>query len=55
MIPTISKPTRVTRHTAAAIDHVLSHTIMDNIEIKTAVVKQIFPTIFLSSLLQKTK
>ena len=39
MIPTINKPTRVTRHTATAIDHVFTNTIMGNIEIKTAIVK----------------
>ena len=39
MIPTINKPTRVTRHAATAIDHVFTNTIMDNIEIKTAIVK----------------
>ena len=38
-IPTINKPTRVTRHTTAATDHVFTNTIMDNIEIKTAIVK----------------
>ena len=37
MIPTINKPTRVTRHTAIAIDQVFTNTIMDNIEIKTAI------------------
>ena len=52
MIPTINKPTRVTRHAATAIDHVFTNTIMDNIEIKTAIVKT---DIFLSSLRQKTK
>ena len=41
MIPKISKPTRVTRHIATAIGHVLSYAIIDNIEIKTATVKQI--------------
>ena len=50
MIPTINKPTRVTRHTATAIDHVFTNTIMGNIEIKTAIVKtdisDHFPTIF---------
>ena len=39
MIPTINKPARVTRHTATAIDHIFTNTIMDNIEIKTAIVK----------------
>ena len=38
-IHTINKPTRVTRHTTAAIDHVFTNTIMDNIDIKTAIVK----------------
>ena len=50
MIPTINKPTRVARHTATAIDHVYTNTIMDNIEIKTASVKtdvsDHFPIIF---------
>ena len=39
MIPTINKPTRVTRHTTTAIDHVFTNTIMGNIGIKTAMVK----------------
>ena len=50
MIPTINKATRLTRHGATAIDHVLTYTIMDNIEIKTAIVKtditDHFPIIF---------
>ena len=49
MIPTINKTTHVTRHTATAINHVFTNTIMGNIEIK------MFVTILLSSLLQKTK
>ena len=39
MIPTINKLTRFTRHTATAIDHVFTNTIVDNIGIKTAIVK----------------
>ena len=50
MISTINKPTRVTRYAATAIDHVLTNTIMENIEIKTAIVKldisDHFPIIF---------
>ena len=50
MILTINKPTRVTRHTVTAIDHVFTNTIMDNIEIKAAIVKTYitdhFPIIF---------
>ena len=52
MILTINKPTRVTRHSATAIDHVFTYTIMDNIEIKTAIAKtdilDHFPVIFVS-------
>ena len=29
MIPTINKPTRVTRQTASAIDHIMTNSIMD--------------------------
>ena len=39
MIPTINKRTHFTRHTATAIDHVFINTIMDDIEIKTGIVK----------------
>ena len=50
MIPTINEPTRVTTHTATAIDHVFTNAIMDNIQIKTATVKTYisdhFPIIF---------
>ena len=56
MIPAINRPTRVTKHTATAIDHVFTNTIMGNIEIKTVIVKtdisNHFPIILL---LQKTK
>ena len=33
MIPTINKPTRVTKHTATATDQVFTNTIMANIKI----------------------
>ena len=50
MITTINKPTRVTRHTATVIDHIFTNIIIDNIEIKTAIVKtdisDHFPIIF---------
>ena len=39
MIPTINKPTRVTRHTATEIDRVFTNTITDNIKIKTAIME----------------
>ena len=50
LIPTINKPTCVTRHIATPIDHVFTNTIKDNIEIKTAILKtdisDYFPIIF---------
>ena len=38
MVPAINKPTRVTRYTAAAIDHVFTNSII-NTEIKSAIIK----------------
>ena len=32
MIPTINKPTRVTRNTATAIDHIITNTVMSGIQ-----------------------
>ena len=50
IIAKINKLTPVTRHTATAIDRVFTNTIIDNIEIKTAIVKtdisDHFPIIF---------
>ena len=50
MIPTINKPTRVTRHTATEIDRVFTNTITDNIKIRTAIMEtdiyDHFPIIF---------
>ena len=34
MIPTTNKPTRITKHTATAIDHVFTNTTMDNIKLR---------------------
>ena len=39
IIPTINKPTRVTRHSTTAISDVFTNITMDKIEIKTAIVK----------------
>ena len=38
MIPTINKPTRVTRNTSTAIDHIVTNSII-NTKIKTVIVK----------------
>ena len=55
MIPTINKPTRVTRYTATAIDHAFTNTIMDNIEINTAIVKTYFGPFSYHLCYKKTK
>ena len=54
MIPTISKPTRVTKHTAAAIDNIITKFII-NSGFKSAMVKMDlsdhFPMIFINFIL----
>ena len=51
MVPAINKPTRVTRYTAAAIDHVFTNSII-NTEIKSAIIKadisDHFPVLFVA-------
>ena len=55
MIPTINKPTRVTKHTATAIDNIITHCII-NSDFKSAIVKtdlsDHFPVIFIKELMQ---
>lgn len=55
MIPMISKPTSVTRHTATGINHLFTNTIMNNIEIKTAIVKTDISDHFLIIFVTKRK
>ena len=38
MIPTINKPTRVTKKTATAIDHIITNSFVEN-TFKTAIIK----------------
>ena len=51
MTPTINKPTRVTKHTATVIDHIITNCIL-NIDFKSAIVKadlyDHFPIIFIN-------
>ena len=51
MIPTINKPTRVTKHTATAIDNIITNCII-NSDFKSAIVKtdlsDHFPIIFIN-------
>ena len=46
MIPTINKPTRVTRKTTSAIDHIPNNCFTETV-CKTAISKVIYPIIFL--------
>ena len=55
IIPTLNKPTPVTKHTAAAIDYVFTNIIIDNIEIKTAIVKTVISAHFPIISTAKTK
>ena len=41
MVPVINEPTRVTRYTATAIDHMFTSSII-NTEIKSAIIKTYF-------------
>ena len=54
MIPTINKPTRVTKHTATAIDNIITNCII-NSDFKSAIVKtdlsDHFPIIFIHELI----
>ena len=38
MIPTTNKPTRVTRNTATAIDHIITNTVVD-IQFKSGIIQ----------------
>ena len=39
MIPTINKPTRVTRNTATAIDHIITNTVISGIQHRSGIIK----------------
>ena len=39
MIPTINKPTRVTRNTATVIDHIITYTLIGGIQYMSGIVK----------------
>ena len=39
VIPTINKPTRVTRNTAIAIDHIITNTVISDIQLRSDIIK----------------
>ena len=53
MVPTINKPTRVTRYTVTAVDHIFTNSII-NTEIKSAIIKtdisDHFPILFVAKI-----
>ena len=52
MIPTINKPTRITRDTARVIDHIISNTVITDIQHSSGTMKadisDYFPIVFFS-------
>ena len=41
MIPTINRPTRVTRNTATAIDHIITNTVISGIQHRSGIIKKV--------------
>ena len=59
MIPTINKPTRVTRNTATAIDHIITNTVIGGIQHRSGIIKtdvsDHFPIVFALNTCEKRK
>ena len=59
MIPTINKPTRVTRNTATAIDHIITNTVISGIQHRSGIIKtdisDHFPIVFALNTCEKGK
>ena len=59
MIPTINKPTRVTRNTATAIVHIITNTVISSIQHWSGIIKtdisDHFPIVFAFSTCEKSK
>ena len=59
MIPTINKPTRVTRNTATAIDHIITNTVKSGIQHRSGIIKtdisDHFPIVFALNTCEKSK
>ena len=46
MIPLTNKPTRVTRHSVNATDHIITNSVADHNDFKSAIIKTDFPDHF---------
>ena len=59
MIPSINKPTRVTRNTATAIDYIITNTVISGIQHRFGILKtdisDHFPTVFALNTCEKSK
>ena len=59
MITTINKPTRVTRNTATAIDHIITNTVISGIQHRSGIIKtdisDHFPIVFALITCEKSK
>ena len=59
MIPTINRPTRVTRNTATAIDHIITNTVISGIQHRSDIIKtdisNHFPFVFALNTCEKSK
>ena len=57
IIPTINKPTRVTRNTATAIDHIVTNTVISGIQRRSGIIKtdisDHFPIVFVLNTCEK--
>ena len=59
MIPTINTPTRITRNTATAIDHIITNTVISDIQHRSGMIKtdisDHFPIVFAHNAFEKSK
>ena len=59
MIPNINKPTRVTRNTGTAIDHIITNTVISDIHHRSSIIKtdilDHFPIVFALNTCEKSK
>ena len=59
MIPTINRPTRITRNTATAIDQIITNTVISDIKHRSGIIKtdisDHFPIVFALNAFDKSK
>ena len=59
MIPTMNKPTRITRNTVTTIDHIIANTVISGIQHRSGIIKtdisDHFPIVFVLNTCEKSK